>query len=264
MTARRIRSLTFEPGGDAVPGRRIRSAGFERRSCLPLSAACLAANGVRETLATLLNAPADLRLIEPLIPEPDAWKALTANALLYCIRGSSCDAAFVLRPGDALALAAAAFGETSAGCRPPSNIEREILERMLGALAGSLASVCGRYEGRIERILDITGFVTYFEAIVEVPAAVRIGIALSREPVSPVVAELRLEDLATVEVEVRAEFARGCLAAADLLDLRPGALVPMMTRMGEPGLLKMGAAALARGECGAIGERNVLIVTAPA
>lgn len=260
---KRVLSLAFERRAHEMHGRRVRFAAFEQRSNLPVSAACLAANSVRETLGTLLQQPVRMRLIEPIVPDPKAWEALADGALLFCIRGSVCDAAIVLRRGDALAFAAAAFGEIEPGDRAISPIELEILERTVNALGGCFAAVCGKQSG-IERILDIRGFATYFELLLEAPACARIGVALSCDPAPAAVPGLQVEDLGAVEVEVSAVFAQGLLAAKDFLDLRPGALVPMMTRIGEPGLLASGSTALARGECGAVGERNVLVVVAPA
>lgn len=242
--------------------RRLRRVRFQRRSCLPVSAACVVANGVRETLSALLGAPVSLRLLAPLVPDSQGWSAICAGALIFGVRGPVCDAAFVLRPQDALALATSAFGEDPIGPRALSAVEQEVLARALRGIAGSLAPICGHQLSPLERILDIGGYVTYFELLLERPAAVRIGVALSRDPVSGTCGGLRLEDLGSVEIEVCAEFASGTLSAAEFLDLRPGTIVPMKTRVGEPGLLKIGGAVLARVECGAIGERNAIVVTA--
>jgi len=243
--------------------KRVRAIRFQQRSSLPVSAACIVANGVRETLSALLAAPVSLRLLEPRIPDPQAWKTLFAGAQLFAVRGPVCDAAFVIRPADALALAAGAFGEHPHAARPLSALEQEVLVRALRGIAGSLAPVCGRELAPLERILDIHGYVTYFELLVERPMAARIGIALSRDPAARGSAStLRLEDLGGVDIEVRAQFAAGTLTAAAFLDLRPGTIVPMNTRVGEPGLLKIDGAVIARGECGAVGERSAFIVTA--
>jgi flagellar motor switch/type III secretory pathway protein FliN len=240
----------------------IRPIKFARRSALPVSAACVVANGVRETLSALLATPVSLRLLEPVIPDPSAWSAICAGAQFFGVRGSVCDAAFVLRPKDAVSLATAAFGEDAAAVRRLSAVEQEVVIRALRGIAGSLAPVCGRDVSPLERILDVRGYVTYFELLAERPVAMRIGVALSRDPASRGAAVLGLEDLSTVEVEVSAEFARGTLTAAAFLDLRPGSIVPMKTRVGEPGLLKIGGAVIARGECGALGDRNAVVVTA--
>lgn len=257
-------ALAFDRQAEVVDGRRVRRARFERRSSLPLSAACVVANAVRETLSALLGTQASVRLLEPVIPDARGWSGIAAGAHLFAVRGTACDAAFVLRPSDALALAAAAFGETGIAERALSAVERRVLEQALRSLGGSLAPICGRELCGFEPILDISGFTTYFELLVERPAAVRLGIALSREPVLRGVGALRVEDLLDVEVEVRVEFARGALEAGTFLNLRPGTNVPMMTRMGEPGLLKLGDAVIGRGECGALGERSAILLSASA
>lgn len=256
-----MRVLAFERSGEVVHGRWIRRARFERRSSLPVSAACVVANGVRESLRALLAAPVVLRLLEPVIPDANAWNAICADALFFRVRGSACDAAFVLRPQDALALAGSAFGEETGGVRDLSPVEHEVLLRALRGIAGSLTPVCGRDAAPLERILDIRGYTTYFELLLEQPAAARIGVALSRDPRAPGGGTLRPDDLLDVKIDVAVQFARGLIPAAALLDLRPGTDVPMTTRIGEPGLLVTRGATLGRGQCGSIGERAVMIVT---
>lgn len=253
--------LGFERESEPYGGRRVRRALFERRSSLPVSAACVLAGGVRETLGALLATPVSLRLLEPAIPDAAAWTAICTGAQLFGVRGPLCNAAFVLRPQDASALVDGAFGENGGAPRTLSAIEQEVLVRALRAIAGSLAPVCGRELSPLERILDIQGYVTYFELIVERPVGARIGVALSRDPAARGGATVRIEDLLDVEVEVGVEFARGVLPAAAFLDLRPGSNVPMKTRIGDPGRLRLGGAVLARGECGAMGERSAILVT---
>ncbi len=253
--------LGFARESTIVCGRRVRRSRFERRSSLPVSAACVLANGVRETLGTLLATPVSVRLLEPVIPDGQAWHVICSGAQLFGVRGPACDGAFVLRPQDALALASSAFGEEAGAPRSLSALEQEVLFRALRGLAGCLAPVCGREISALERILDIRGYTTYFELLLESPVSARIGVALSRELPARAAATLGVEDLLDVRIETRVEFARAALPAAAFLDLRPGCNVPMTTRIGEPALLKAGGAVLARGESGALGERNALIVT---
>ena len=253
-------TLAFARNPEIVHGHRVRRACFERRSMLPVSAACVVANGVRETLSALLATPVNLRLFQPVIPDAAAWAAIAREAKLYRVRGSMTDAVFVLRPADALALAAAAFGEAVPQMRALSPLENEVVSRAMRSLSGSVAAVCGREAAAVEPILDIAGYVTYFELVMERPVAARLGVALSRDPVSRGSGTLRIEDLQDVEIELSAEFAAGQVPAAAFLDLRPGRLVPMMTKIGTPGLLKAGGIVFANGECGTLKERNALIV----
>lgn len=256
-----LTALGFAHVSELRDGKRIRRPRFERKSSLPVSAACVVANGVRETLGALLATPVSLRLLEPVIPDSQAWAAICAGAQLFGLRGPLCDAAFVLRPQDAVALASSAFGEEAGEPRPLSAVEQEVLSRALRGVAGSLTPVCGRELSPLERILDIGGYVTYFELLVERPVRARIGVALSRDPAARGSATLRIEDLLDVQIELSVEFARGMLPAAAFLDLRPGSNVPMKTRVGEPGCLKSGSAVFAHGECGAMAERSAMIVT---
>jgi len=252
--------LGFEREVQAVGGRRVRRARFEQRSSLPVSAACVVANGVREMLGAVLASAVSVRLLEPVIPSTQAWAAICEGAQIFGVRGPVADAAFVLRPRDALSLAAAAFGEIPGDPRALSPLENEVVSRALHAVAGSLAPVCGRELSALERIVDIRGYVTYFEMLVERPVALRVGVALSRDPMPRSTGTLRIDDLLDVQIELAVEFARGSLSAAEFLDLGSGSNVPMKTRVGEPALLKLAGAVLARGECGTLGERNAMLL----
>ena len=160
----------------------VRRGTFEERSLLPVSAACIVANAMRERLTTLCGRCVDLRLWPPAVPCASAWETILRGAQLHVIRGSLCDAAFVLRPFDAQALATLLFGERPCehAERALSPLESEITRRAIAAVAVTLAPVCG--EGTVEPRSSRTSFVTYFELHVLEPAPLCIGIALSREP----------------------------------------------------------------------------------
>lgn len=252
--------LGFARHGEVVDGRRVRRPLFEPRSSLPVSAACVVANGVRETLSALLATASSVRLLEPVIPCEQAWAAIGADAQLYGMRGPLGDAALILRTRDALALAAAAFGEPPGDGRELSALERDVVSRALAALGACLSSVCGRDAAPFERVPDVRRYVTYFEVLVERPVQLRLGVALSRDPVVRGSGRLGLDDLMDVEIELAVEFARGAIDAAEFLDVHSGVNVPLQTRIGEPALLTASGRILAQGECGTLGERNVLIV----
>lgn len=252
--------LGFARHGEVINGRRVRRSLFESRSSLPVSAACVVANAVRETLSALLATPLSVRLLEPVIPCAVAWGAIGADAQLYGVRGPLADAALILRAGDALTLAAAAFGESPGDARELSALEKEVVSRGLAALGACLTSVCGREAAPSDQVLDVSRYVTYFEVLVERPVELRVGVALSRDPVVRGSSRLGIEDLMDVEIEVAAEFARGTIDGSAFLDLHAGVNVPLKTRIGEPALLAASGLTLARGECGMLGERNALIV----
>ncbi len=243
-----MKCLTFVAGSG-----RVRSAQFEERSLLPLPAACVVANAVREALAQLFGAPVELRLFAPRIPSAAAWEAIAQRARCYRVRGAAADATIVLRGSDALALARCAFGEPdgSLELRAPSPLEERAIARIVATIAASLPSICGTGEPRLpERVASPPSAQTYFELQLERPGAVRIGIAVSRDPASPRGRPLELDELAGVSLGVVATLDLGVRAAADLATLVPGTFLPITEAMELRGRLSVGGRTVARGRCG--------------
>ncbi|MBV8531418.1 MAG: FliM/FliN family flagellar motor switch protein [Candidatus Eremiobacteraeota bacterium] len=263
-----MKALGFAAAGErAGDGRRlVRRMRFESRSSLPTSAACVVANGVRETLGSLFGAPVRLRLLEPSVPAPESWPALLRSAFLYRVRGHAADAAVVLRNADALALAGGVFGESSGGAsseRPPSPIERDVIDRIAAAIATNLGAVCGTRDGpSIESAATIGGFVTYFEMLIEEPVRARVGVALSRDPSPEPLGRLDLAQLASVRVPARAMLDLGQIEAAAIASLAPGAVVPVQLADLERCILTAYGRNLARGACGVRRGRYAVTVHA--
>lgn len=252
-----ITMLAFEHTGELCLGRRVRRVRFVRRSSLAVSAACVVANGVRETLSSLFGTRVNVRLLQPVIPDPAAWALILADVILYRVRGPLCDAAVILRNSDALGIVGAVFGERAQGLRPLSPIEDEVLTRALRSLATTLSPVCGSAEQFIvDRSVARGGFTTYFELLLSGPLEAKIGVALARDPIPASQIGLRLDDLLDVELELRAEFASGEIEAAQLLVLQPEMTLRMKTKVGAPAMLKLQGRIVARGECGALGEHS--------
>jgi hypothetical protein len=245
--------------------KRVRPMRFETRSCLPTSAVCVVANGVRETLSSLLGAPASMRLCEPSLPAPHAWSAIVAGALLYRVRGGVAVAALILRAVDAIAIAAAIFGELEHGPldRALSPIEREVVDRTASAIAGNLTAICGACDGhRIERVAAIDGFATYFELLLEEPAAARIGIALSRDPLPEPRACVEIGHLGPMRIAAAGSIDLGLVDAATAAALAPGAIVPLRSTDLHRCTLTAHGGLLARGRCGVRNGRYALTVDA--
>ena len=210
--------------------KRIRRVIFGARSALPTSAACVVANGVRETLASVLGVPVEVGLSEPAIPRPEAWPAIVRDAMLYRIAGTIADAAIVLRCNDALALSGALFGEPvqPQPARALSPIERDVLDRTVRALAAHFGALCGTRETHaIERIESLGRFSTYFEIFIESPLEARLGIALSRDPQSPPQQRFEMAHLAEVPLRLRATVDVGVLRGSEAAGLRSGTLIPL-------------------------------------
>ena len=254
------------PQAEVHRGKRVRSAFFEERSSLPTSAACVVANGVRETLASLIGAPIAIRLFEPAIPSPRAWDTIVYDAALYRVRGNVADAAVVLRAPQACALAAAIFGEPSLGQparRELSPLENEVLERVVKAIAANLGVVCGARDAlTVERVAGISSFVTYFELLVETPVSARIGIALSREPSAEPRGGLELAHLKNVRVAAPLLLDLGEIAAGAFVRLRPGSFVPIAADAIERCALALDGRGVASGSAGISSGRFAMLVEA--
>jgi flagellar motor switch protein FliM len=223
------------------------------------------ANGVRETLTNLLGTPIEMRLFEPTLPPGPAWLAILHGAILYRVRGSVADAAIILRCSDALALAAALFGERANADRNRrlSPIERDVLDRTVNALAAHLASVCGAGESlSVERVETICGFSTFFELLLEEPVATRIGIALSRDPSPEPRARFEIDHLASVSLTAKATLELGRISSGVIARLVPGAIVPMRSLELHACRLHSHGRIVARGTCGVVRGRFALHVDA--
>lgn len=249
-----MRSLAFAPASASRSntGKRVREAHFERRSSLPASAACVVANGIRETLSALLGAPVILRLFEPVIPDPRAWDAIALRATMYRVRGSVADAAIVLRAPDAIAIASAIFGEPATrDARELSPIERDVVDRAANAIAANLIAVCGARESRaIERVCAIDGFVTFFEMSLEGPVEARIGIALSRDPAPEPRGGFELLHLADVRVAAVAAIDLGSTLVRDVGRFAVGTMLPIRAEDLRRCTLAIAGRPIARGACG--------------
>lgn len=226
---------------------------FVERSCLPLSAACLAASSVRERLAALLGSPVALCALEPEIPDARAWEVIGRSAYVYRVRGHVADVAIILRERDAKAMAAAAFGEMPDpydAQAPLSPLERDVLDRVAKALMSALVSLSGEQREPVATTAPSGELVSYLELAVEQPVAARIGIALSRDLVPEAVPALTPDDLAELPVEASVAFDLEDLTANRLAGLVPGDLVPITRPSALRGSLRIAGRTLAVGTCG--------------
>jgi len=267
-----MRCLGFDALHERGPGtsgdKRVRAAKFQARSGLPVSAGCVVANGVRETLSSLLGAPVGMRLFEPCIPSPQAWNTLLRDARLYRVRGVVADAAIVLRAVDAAALAAMLFGEAQTAEpqeRRLSPLECDVVDRVANAIAANLGTVCGARENHfVGRVPAIIGFATYFELLVTDPVVARIGIALSRDPEPESGARLDVGLLCGIRVMVRVLLHLGSTDVAAVARLAPGNVMSF-SETGLPRcVLLVGGRGILRGSCGVRNGRYAVAVDARA
>ncbi len=244
--------------------KRVRAIRFDARASLPTTAACVVANGVRETLTSLFGTPASMRICEPIIPPAHTWPVIMRNAMLYRVRGSITDAALVLRATDAIAIASTIFGESpgaASTARELSRIERDVIDRTASAIAANLGAVCGAREGHsAERVGTIGGFVTYFELLLEEPVTASIGIALSRDPAPEPLVRLELGHLAGVGVVVCASLEIGSVQAGAIARLAPGSVLSVQRSELSRCALTASGRPLALGHCGVRNGRFALQV----
>lgn len=232
--------------------KRVKAVRFIRRSSLPLRAACVVANGVRETLASAFGTAVVLRLFPPLIPDPHAWPAIFREAHIYRLSGAAAEAILIVRDVDARMLAAAAFGESEASMPALSSIERTVLERIVALLGLQLSAICGG-SPKPEPVADPGPVETYFELQIERPVLARIGIGLRFDPAESPVPALEFADIADIPIELRVHIELGPMPLARILDVQPGdVLAGAGTRAG---VLSAAGRVLALGECGVSGGR---------
>lgn len=232
---------------------RVRAIRFVPRSLLPLGAAQVIANGVREALAAAVGADVALRLFPPALPETAAWHAILHDARVYRFGGPSSEAFVILRAADAAALVAAAFGETEPVSQQLSPLECSALDRVVRMLAAQFGALCGGAP-QIESVEEPEALTTFFELQLERPVRARIGVALRREPAALPAGMLTIDDLADIPIELRVTMEIGSMPGGEVAALEPGDVVPIGSRPGRATVTAAGRT-LALGECGVSGER---------
>lgn len=241
----------------------VRALRFVPRAAVPLETACAVANGIRETLRELLGA-CDLVLGEPAALGAPAWALLARESLLFLTRGRQTDVVIVLPRRDARRLVLHAFGEgeelPDGDC---SALERHALERIAARCAAAFEPLCrGRDEAvRIVRGDQVPACCAYFDLRVRAPIALTLGIGIVRGVPDPGPATLMApRALDEVSVDLRAVFAEGILDAAGFVELRPGSVVRLETKVGASASLNLGAGRLATGVPGVVASHTAFLV----
>ncbi|GAC1302829.1 MAG: hypothetical protein NVSMB19_12400 [Vulcanimicrobiaceae bacterium] len=262
-----IAALRFNAPAPAGDGRIVRQAAFAPRSTLPITAACLVANGVRETLSRLLASEIDVDLIEPAMPRAAERRTLLDGATIVRVRGRLGDGFVIVRPTDLRRIVALAFGESERSETDPlSDIERATIERVVLALVPLCNTLCGTLGPVARESSDRAScdLVTYFEVRTTGATPVAIGFALTHDPPEEITERLTLDDLAEVEIEGVVELATGALGVPAFSRLAGGATLALDTALGGHGTLRFGGIAFARGTCGVSDGRSAISLEAEA
>jgi len=262
-----IAEAQFAP---AVEG--VRALRFCARSSIPLEAACVVANGLRETLRELLGEACELVVGEPCALGGDAWRVLAHDALLFLTRGRQTDIVLVIPRADARRLVLRAFGESApvsqygeAGERECSALELHAIERIAARCAPAFDPLCAerRSPSRAVAPGEIPMCAAYFDVRVHAPAALVLGIAIVRALPDPGPAGgLAPGALDAVPLPGRVVFASGNVAAETFLRWQLGDVVAFDTPLAAAATLNIGGRAFALGLPGASGRRAALRIDA--
>jgi flagellar motor switch/type III secretory pathway protein FliN len=254
-----IASLVFP---ETAPGE-VRRAAFVRRPRIPLDAACVVANGVRESLRGMLGEGCTVALGEPVAIDAAAWGVLVRDAHVFATPGRATDVAFVLGQRDARTLVDAAFGEETSHRGAPSALEHSAVERIVARCANACDVLCAERRGPTRAIdaAQLPRCVAFFDVRVTAPVRFTLGVGLLRELPEPEPAPL-LSPAAfrAVPLTVRVILGSGQISARRLLELRPGDLVPLGTKVVDEGELNVAGQRVAGGMCGAIRGRAAFVV----
>lgn len=247
-----------------APSGKVRRMRFVARASIPVEAACVVANGIRETLRELFGETCELVLGEPAALDASAWTLLAHDALLFLTRGRQTDVVLVLPQRDARRLVLRAFGEGDAlpdgAC---SALELHALERIAARCAVAFDPLCSerRAGSRAVRPHDVPACAAYFDVRVHAPVALTLGVGIVRDLPDPGPSgALAAVALDAVTVEARAVFAEGSIDTAAFVRLAAGDVVKLRTKVGAPASLNLGGRRLATGVPGVVASRTAFLV----
>jgi len=252
-----------------APAGRVRRMRFVTRASIPIEAACVVANGIRETLRELFGETCELVLGEPAALDANAWSLLARDALLFLTRGRQTDIVLVLPQRDARRLVLRAFGEGEGPGAPHlpdgacSALELHALERIAARCAAAFDPLCAerRAGSRAVGAHDVPACVAYFDLRVRAPVALTLGIGIVRDLPDPGPSgAIPAFALDSVAVEARAIFADGTIDAVEFVRLKPGDVVKLRTKVGAPASLNVGGRRLATGVPGVVASHTAFLV----
>lgn len=244
----------------------VRRLRFVARAAIPVDAACVVANGIRDTLRELLGEGCELDLGEPAALSGPAWEQLAREAQLFLVRGRRTDVVLIVPRRDARRLVLRAFGEAEAAApaldEPCSALELQAIERIAARCAPALGPLCAQRAEGTQRVVagQVPACAAYFDLRVRAPVELTLGVGIVRALPEPspagVLSPAALEE---VGLEVRAVFAEGMIDAADFVTIRPGDVVKLDTKVGALASLNVGSRRLAKGVAGAVSSRTAFL-----
>jgi flagellar motor switch/type III secretory pathway protein FliN len=250
----------FGPAIVTASGVAFRRSEFQSVAHLAAETVRAVAADIAQRMRTLFGVALDALLVGPIVPTASARDVLFDNAYVMRASGTRADVFAVVRATDARSLIALAFGESQAN--QTSQIERRVLDRVFAQVLPLCAPFCGEV-GAIRRDHAQTiaqDCHSYFEVRLAMKHQVALGFAFCGEPPPrPRGQGLRLDDLRTLSVELRARVAAGQLTAASIASMSLGAIIPLQGRLDAVHLLA-GRVKIAEGTCGESDGRAALLV----
>ena len=252
-----------------APVRGVRALRFVARASIPVEAACLVANGMRETLRQIFGAACDVVVGEPAALDSHGWSSIARDAHLFLSRGRQTDIVLVIPQGDARRMVLRAFGEPD-GFAPEadaaaasSTLELQAIERIAARCAAAFEPLCAERHAapRSVAIHDVRPCVAYVDVRVQAPVALTLGIGIVRDLPDPgPTGSLAPSALHQVAVETRVVFAEGTMSTASFLALRPGDVVALTTTCDGPASLNVAGRCLATGVAGVVASHRAFFV----
>lgn len=253
-----------------APVRGVRALRFIPCASIPVEAACLVANGLRETLRQVFGAACEVVVGEPAVLDPVGWSSIARDAHLFLTRGRQTDIVLVVSQCDARRMVLRAFGEAdgSGGAADTaadawSALELQAIERIAARCAAAFEPLCAeRYAApRPVDVREVRPCVAYVDVRVQAPVALTLGIGIVRDLPDPGPSgSLGASALDRVGVEACVVFAEGTMSAASFLALRPGDVVALATKVGGPASLNVAGRRLASGVAGVVASHRAFFV----
>jgi hypothetical protein len=243
----------------------VRPLRFVPRSSIPLEAACMVANAIRETLHELFGEPCELVVGEPAALRPGAWTALAHDALLFLTRGRQTDIVLVIPRDDARRLVLRGFGEPDdepAAAWACSTLEARAIERIAARCASAFDPLCAERRSPSRPIVaaEAPACTAYFDVRVQAPVTLALGVGIVRELPDPGPSgRLTARALSTVALNARAVAARRPLDARTFVSLVVGGTLVFDASL-DAATLEIGNVCVARSVAGSSGGRAALRV----
>ena len=262
-----IAELIFEEPKRGSDGRHLRRVTFDRAMTISLAAACAVARAAIERMGQLLGCELEAELVEPIAVDSQSAATILAEARGVRVCAQDADAFVMIRPPDARALVAMAFGTARPANEMLSALEWRVVERLLGAVASTFGPLCGAQQRVVSELAAHaqTEARAYFEIRIIKPCRAAIGVGLTRVPPPRIHTSLPPAALNEVPMELLVTAGRANLSVADIAGFELGSLVPLNERLEALSAMSTAdGVVVAHGVAGIEAGRYALRVAEPA